>query len=276
MARAGSPLLVVVALLAASLSAIHARALDAVIQKDAATAQSKGPENRQPEGAGNPHGAEFDLDRLVQEAQRQRQLSGYVRPATQFTDRPVVGIVTLPITVPSQRKFGPSSFATSYARWVEAGGARVVPIFYDSTKEELDFLLPRYAARAPQAHYTRGCGGCSSLCPTRPLQNKENFPPDFFPACIQRRSLDLSRVPQPLLRPLPAIGMPQVCHTPLAVVLVLRGKCPALSLSQKGKGGVRALCKCRGGVGKGFRRCWGGTFQSLRVPGPQPNTGGMS
>lgn len=69
--------------------------------------------------------------------------TGYFRPPNPFTDRPVVGIVTLPITVPSQRKLGPSSFATSYARWVEAGGARVVPIFYDSTKEELDFLLPR-------------------------------------------------------------------------------------------------------------------------------------
>ncbi|CAI5992462.1 unnamed protein product [Closterium sp. NIES-64] len=74
---------------------------------------------------------------------RRGQQDNYIRPPHQFTDRPVVGVLTLPITVPSQRKIGVSSFATSYQRWIEAGGARVVPIFYDSTKEELDFILNR-------------------------------------------------------------------------------------------------------------------------------------
>ncbi|CAI5528618.1 unnamed protein product [Closterium sp. Naga37s-1] len=74
---------------------------------------------------------------------RRGQQDNYIRPPHQFTDRPVIGVLTLPITVPSQRKIGVSSFATSYQRWIEAGGARVVPIFYDSTKEELDFILNR-------------------------------------------------------------------------------------------------------------------------------------
>lgn len=165
MARALPALLLAVALLlvAASPSAIHARALDAATETATlsqaagnSASQGHGEEDGRALGNSLPHGAgageEFDFDRLLQEAQRRRELGGYVRPDKQFTDRPVVGIVTLPITVPSQRKFGPSSFATSYARWIQAGGARVVPIFYDSTKEELDFLLPRYAARAPPVH----------------------------------------------------------------------------------------------------------------------------
>eukprot|EP00850_Spirogloea_muscicola_P010236 SM000059S18713 [mRNA] locus=s59:491320:491721:- [translate_table: standard] len=71
------------------------------------------------------------------------ELGDYQRPLEQFTDRPIIGVLTLPVTVRSQRKYGTSSFATSYARWVEAGGGRVMPIFYDATEEELSYLLNR-------------------------------------------------------------------------------------------------------------------------------------
>lgn len=67
----------------------------------------------------------------------------YERPAEIFTERPVIGVLTLPVTVKRQLKFGNSSFATSYIRWVEAGGARTLPILYDSSKEELDYILNR-------------------------------------------------------------------------------------------------------------------------------------
>lgn len=80
--------------------------------------------------------AEFSLSKRAEP-------DSYIRPPHRFTHRPVVGVLTLPITVGSQRKLGKSSFATSYQRWIEGGGARVVPIFYDSTPEELDFILSR-------------------------------------------------------------------------------------------------------------------------------------
>jgi len=152
MARARAALLAVALLLAASLSAIHARFLDTATET--ATQTSAGVSShaeRTAAGDGSPdvHEGQFDFDRLVQEAQTQRRVGGYVRPDKQFTNRPVIGYRDAPDHRPSQRKFGPSSFATSYARWIQAGGARVVPIFYDSTKEELDFLLPRYTAPAP-------------------------------------------------------------------------------------------------------------------------------
>lgn len=71
------------------------------------------------------------------------ELPPYFRPEEQQTDSPIIGILTLPVTVPSQLKYGTSSFATSYVRWIEAGGARTVPIFYNSSPEELDYVLTR-------------------------------------------------------------------------------------------------------------------------------------
>ncbi|GBG88259.1 hypothetical protein CBR_g46825 [Chara braunii] len=59
------------------------------------------------------------------------------------TDSPIIGVLTLPVTAQHFLKHGQQYFAASYARWMEAGGARVVPIFFDSTPEELDYLLHR-------------------------------------------------------------------------------------------------------------------------------------
>lgn len=66
----------------------------------------------------------------------------YRRPKSGITThRPVIGILTLP--EPGCLHYGDQVIATSNARWLQAGGARVVPIFYDSTPEQLDFVLNR-------------------------------------------------------------------------------------------------------------------------------------
>lgn len=66
----------------------------------------------------------------------------YQRPKSGVnTHHPVIGVLTLP--EPRCLQFGDQVIATSNARWLQAGGARVVPIFYDSTPEELDFVLSR-------------------------------------------------------------------------------------------------------------------------------------
>lgn len=57
------------------------------------------------------------------------------------TYHPVIGVLTLP--EPRCLQYGTQVIATSNARWVQAGGARVVPIFYDSSPEELDYILSR-------------------------------------------------------------------------------------------------------------------------------------
>lgn len=69
--------------------------------------------------------------------------AAYQRPksAKAPIDRPVIGVLTLP--EPGCLHFGNQVIATSNARWLQAGGARVVPIFYDSTPAELDFVLNR-------------------------------------------------------------------------------------------------------------------------------------
>ena len=90
-----------------------------------------------------PQGLTQEVFEAAQLGIKRGEVDNYAKPPHQFTHRPVIGILTLPITVPSQRKLGASSFATSYQRWLEAGGARIVPIFFDSSKEELDFILTR-------------------------------------------------------------------------------------------------------------------------------------
>jgi hypothetical protein len=60
-----------------------------------------------------------------------------------LTQAPIIGMLTLPVTVKHQLKYGAASFAASYVRWIEAGGARVAPIHYDSSPEELYSLLGR-------------------------------------------------------------------------------------------------------------------------------------
>lgn len=70
------------------------------------------------------------------------QVAGaYTRPQSVTTHRPVIGVLTLP--EPGCGKYGNQVIATSNARWLQAGGARVVPIFYDSTLEELEYVLSR-------------------------------------------------------------------------------------------------------------------------------------
>jgi len=51
-------------------------------------------------------------------------------------DRPIVGVLTQP-TDGNLTEFGDSYIAASYVKYVESAGARVVPIFHNSTKEEL-------------------------------------------------------------------------------------------------------------------------------------------
>eukprot|EP00271_Cylindrocystis_brebissonii_P009213 TRINITY_DN238_c0_g2_i1.p1 TRINITY_DN238_c0_g2~~TRINITY_DN238_c0_g2_i1.p1 ORF type:complete len:403 (-),score=68.64 TRINITY_DN238_c0_g2_i1:52-1260(-) len=87
--------------------------------------------------------AKYLHDEEADTLQRASKSPPYYRPPHKFTERPVIGILSLPVTVASQTKYGRSSFATSYVRWLEAGGARTVPILFDSTTEELDYLLPR-------------------------------------------------------------------------------------------------------------------------------------
>jgi len=65
----------------------------------------------------------------------------FQRPKNLHTHRPVIGVLTLP--EPGCLQYGDQVIATSNARWLQAGGARVVPIFYDSSPEELDFVLNR-------------------------------------------------------------------------------------------------------------------------------------
>lgn len=64
-----------------------------------------------------------------------------IRSKEVATHHPVIGVLTLPEARCLQ--YGDQVVVTSNARWLQAGGARVVPIFYDSTPEELDFVLSR-------------------------------------------------------------------------------------------------------------------------------------
>jgi gamma-glutamyl hydrolase len=57
------------------------------------------------------------------------------------TYHPVIGVLTLPEE--TCLRYGDQVIVTSNARWLQAGGARVVPIYYDSSPEELDFVLSR-------------------------------------------------------------------------------------------------------------------------------------
>jgi gamma-glutamyl hydrolase len=54
--------------------------------------------------------------------------------------RPIIGILTLPNTAYA-KSHGYSYFPASYVKWVESGGARVVPIPYDLSSVELAKLV---------------------------------------------------------------------------------------------------------------------------------------
>lgn len=62
------------------------------------------------------------------------------KPKAPVNNRPVVGVVTLPVLT-ALRQFGSTYLAASYVKIVESGGARVVPIRYDYPRKELDLLM---------------------------------------------------------------------------------------------------------------------------------------
>jgi len=57
-----------------------------------------------------------------------------------LNERPIVGILTQP-TDGALANYGSSYIAASYVKFVESGGARVVPVFHNSTMEELDQIF---------------------------------------------------------------------------------------------------------------------------------------
>jgi len=61
------------------------------------------------------------------------------------TDRPIIGILALPLTSPVLDRAQDSQryIAASYVKWVEAAGARVVPLFYDYSEQHIQTLLSR-------------------------------------------------------------------------------------------------------------------------------------
>jgi len=59
-----------------------------------------------------------------------------------LNNRPIVGILTQP-TGDSLKQYGSSYIAASYVKYVESGGGRVVPIFHNSTTEELRDLFSK-------------------------------------------------------------------------------------------------------------------------------------
>jgi len=56
--------------------------------------------------------------------------------------RPIVGILTQPISN-SLKQFGHSYIAASYVKYVESAGGRVVPLFHNSSIEQLDWMFDR-------------------------------------------------------------------------------------------------------------------------------------
>eukprot|EP01088_Endostelium_zonatum_P003511 TRINITY_DN14721_c0_g1_i1.p1 TRINITY_DN14721_c0_g1~~TRINITY_DN14721_c0_g1_i1.p1 ORF type:complete len:340 (-),score=64.15 TRINITY_DN14721_c0_g1_i1:3-1022(-) len=59
--------------------------------------------------------------------------------AAVHNSRPVIGIITQPST--SDVTHGPQYFPASYVKWIESGGARVVPILYGYSDAELHKLF---------------------------------------------------------------------------------------------------------------------------------------
>eukprot|EP01119_Soliformovum_irregulare_P024508 TRINITY_DN8795_c0_g1_i2.p1 TRINITY_DN8795_c0_g1~~TRINITY_DN8795_c0_g1_i2.p1 ORF type:complete len:224 (-),score=59.70 TRINITY_DN8795_c0_g1_i2:160-831(-) len=57
-----------------------------------------------------------------------------------LNNRPIIGIVTQPARGRLD-SHGTSYIAASYVKFVEGGGARVIPIFHNSTKEELTSIF---------------------------------------------------------------------------------------------------------------------------------------
>ena len=58
-----------------------------------------------------------------------------------ITDRPIIGILTLPMESFFENVSGTSYIAGSYVDWVQQGGARVVPLRVDHPWSELEYLV---------------------------------------------------------------------------------------------------------------------------------------
>jgi len=57
-----------------------------------------------------------------------------------INNRPIIGILTQP-TDGVLTNFGSSYIAASYVKYLEGGGARVVPVFHNATNDELDYIF---------------------------------------------------------------------------------------------------------------------------------------
>jgi len=60
---------------------------------------------------------------------------------TAGTDRPIIGVLTQPTSGGSLAPYGNTYIAASYIKYVEASGARAVPIFHNSTKAQLQDMF---------------------------------------------------------------------------------------------------------------------------------------
>eukprot|EP01027_Heterolobosea_sp_BB2_P024030 GEZU01036161.1.p2 GENE.GEZU01036161.1~~GEZU01036161.1.p2 ORF type:complete len:323 (+),score=115.49 GEZU01036161.1:34-1002(+) len=92
-------------------------------------------------------------------------------PALGYTNlpnnRPIIGIMTQP-TSGDMAKFGDAYIAASYVKYLESAGARVVPIPYNSTKEDLIYYF----------NSLNGIlfpGGGADLVPSNPFYTAEEF-----------------------------------------------------------------------------------------------------
>lgn len=65
--------------------------------------------------------------------------SQYQGPASDANLRPIIGILSLPSEESAWN--GKSYFAASYVKWIESGGARVVPLPY-TQPDQVQAMLP--------------------------------------------------------------------------------------------------------------------------------------
>jgi len=74
---------------------------------------------------------------LVNEGTCAHRLHGTKSGSSSTNDRPIIGI----LSQPTNGENGSSYIAASYVKFMESGGARVVPILYNYTTQELDHLF---------------------------------------------------------------------------------------------------------------------------------------
>ena len=67
-------------------------------------------------------------------------VAGFPKQPSQPNNRPVVGVLTQP-AAQALTPFGNAYIAASYIKYVEAGGAEAVPIFYNGTQEYLETMF---------------------------------------------------------------------------------------------------------------------------------------